>query len=73
MGLKRSRKQFEQINNVKSELLNITCGVPQGSVLGAQLFVSYINDIVHVSKMLNRILSTDDTIFFYSGKILNRC
>ncbi len=45
------RYQFVQINNVKSDLMKITCGGPQGSVLGTKLFVLYIYDICKVSKV----------------------
>ena len=32
------RSQFVCIDNVKSNLLNMLCGVPQGSILGPKLF-----------------------------------
>ena len=54
-----------QFNGMKSGLQNVTCGVPQGSILGPKLFLLYINDICNVSNILDFILYTDDTNVFY--------
>ena len=36
------RKQFVEINHTKSDMLPITTGVPQGSILGSLVFLIYI-------------------------------
>ena len=60
------RKQFVQYNGYNSSSLDITCGVPQGSILGPLLFLVYINDLCNVSKVSDMILFADDTNIFYS-------
>ena len=60
------QQQFVQLNNARSVLRPITCGVPQGSILGPLLFLIYINDICNVSVIAKLILFADDTNLFFS-------
>ena len=55
------RKHYVEIKNVKSNLMQTMCGVPQRSIFGAKLFLLYINDICNVSSDIMYILYTDDT------------
>ena len=65
------RQQYVEFNCICSESCQINCGVPRGSILGALLFLLYINDLYNVSKVVDFIPFADDTNIFCSHKDVN--
>ena len=65
------RKQYVFHNGESSKLKDITCGVPQGSVLGPLLFLLYINDLPNISKLLDFYLFADDTNIYCTANTLD--
>lgn len=60
------RSQFVQLNDCVSNLVNVSRGVPQGSILGPLLFCIYINDLPDVLKNCNFHIFADDVQIYYS-------
>ena len=55
------RSQYVQIDNVKSNPRSVSCGIPQGSVMGPLLFNIFINDIINATTKFTLIMYADDT------------
>ena len=61
------RKQCTTANGITSSFLPITCGVPQGSVLGPLFFLIYVNDLKGALNDCKVKLYADDTVLYQSG------
>jgi hypothetical protein len=61
------RTQYVSILGAQSDQRRVSCGVPQGSILGPLLFILYINDFTHFSNNCSKVLFADDTNVFMSS------
>ena len=65
-----NRQQCCKVNGKLSDLMEITCGVPQGSCLGQLLFIIYINDLtLSIKHSLVNMYADDTSLSFSSNNI----
>ena len=46
-------------------MLDIKCGVPKGSILGPLILITYINDFLLTTSIIDIIMYADNTNLFY--------
>ena len=63
-----NRSQCTLANGHLSLKAEITCGVPQGSVLGPLFFIMYVNDVQPVIMNAGIQMYADDTVLYAAGE-----
>ena len=63
-----NRTQQTLANGITSPTHAITCGVPQGSVVGPLFFILYVNDMQFAVTNANTQLYADDTVIYAAGE-----
>ena len=66
-----NRKQRVFVNGTSSDLSPIVYGVPQGSILGPLLFLTYLNDFYQASNHFSMRMFADDTSLTATGNNLD--
>jgi hypothetical protein len=69
------RAQFVRSGGQESSVGAVTCGVPKGSVLGALLFISYIDGVSRVIRYCHFHIYADDLQIYHTCAVsdVQRC
>ena len=70
-----NRRQCVEVGGTRSEFLPVSCGVPQGSILGPLLFLIYINDM-NISLTCRLSLYADDSALLFAhrdAEVISKC
>ena len=62
------RKQCVQFNGTVSDMVEVRCGLPQGSCLGPLLYSVFVNDLPYVLKNASMEIYADDTTVWAAGQ-----
>ena len=65
------RTQYVTYKDKISEKIDVTMGIPQGSILGPLFFSIYINDIMKANNKFKYIMYADDTTLYFNLEDFN--
>ena len=68
-----NRRQRVKVGNMHSEWATLSCGIPQGTVLGPTLFLVFINDLPTNLVGKPSIFADDSTVFSRGNNKLETC
>ena len=66
------RSQTVIVGNQKSSKFNVSCGVPQGSILGPLIFLMFFNDFPEQLSRANCLEYADDTVIYFADYVDKR-
>ena len=68
-----NRRQRVKVGNMHSEWATLSCGIPQGTVLGPTLFLVFINDLSTYLVGKPSIFADGSTVFSRGNNKLETC